>query len=461
MIEKSAQNFNAMNLINYIIAGGLISFIGYFIGSSDNPIEATVYLCAYFLILLTFIHPAWRVHLIVLLLFNVALMPVLSAEVNFGSVILPGPFVVAFIFTSVLVLLSFLAQGRMITFAEPSLILFIFLILTFQLISIIVGYGKVDIIIWQRFLPTIQGFVAFFIIAYVFNKTDQVQNFLRILAVSYIAFSFINILISLKTGFGYRYLSSSEYNLTAATTLSALMNIYIPLGICCFIAEQKGYFWRLIFLISVLGALVLNTLTLSRGGILGMFITLSAFLLLGRHYLKRKMFIWGTTLIILSIILFASFYKLEMSDPLSGSSILSFAYKRTTQEITSGDEDSRLNIYINAFKSIVENPLTGVGIGVQASHSLFLGAALEGGIVYLGLWLLLFATLIKRAFRIWEKYSMHIYWGPVTFGLFTSLLNSFFLCLHDNIMYFVGYMVIFWFLRGIEGILLRNDYSTV
>jgi hypothetical protein len=109
---------------------------------------------------------------------------------------------------------------------------------------------------------------------------------------------------------------------------------------------------------------------------------------------------------------------------------------------------------------MLEEPFTGHGYNTISSHSLFLGAGLIGGLPYMILWMALFWALARRSIRLWTRDRDHPGRGPLNVGLAISMTYACIQNLLDPMLYAVNYGLVFWFLRGIESVLLKTGDET-
>ncbi|HIO03857.1 MAG TPA: O-antigen ligase domain-containing protein [Alphaproteobacteria bacterium] len=195
-----------------------------------------------------------------------------------------------------------------------------------------------------------------------------------------------------------------------------------------------------------------STVTASRGGFVGMGFSLLAWLFLGLRYPPKRLFV-GVGAVVAMILLVNSTYPFYVSDPgFDGEVSIGEFVSHTTRKMVAEPDTGRLRTYTEAAKNIMKAPLTGVGAG-KPSHSLFLGAGQEGGILMMALWTILFAVLVVRSYRMWLTFRCHPYWGPVTLGLSISMAYAFIQNWLDGMLYAVGYGLVFWLLRGVESVL--------
>jgi O-antigen ligase len=386
------------------------------------------------------------VYLVVFLLLN------FSTSLFFRSrVIVLGPLILPSPLSGVTLLTITLAIGRRLLLRRPFLhfelgwMVPLLLILLAQVIFAATGYGNGTEV--RRLTFTIHSLVAFPLVVLTLHQLDQVRRLLRALAFSYLLYAVVNIVVSWTTGFGYRGLNPGEYTLSAPTTIAALLNLFIPIALGAFLSEAD-WRWRMLFLTTLLSSVLLSLLTLSRGGILGIGFSLLAWAVLGRRYPSRRLLV-GLGIVLLVILLVNSAYNVF------GYSVLRFSYERTLEELGRNYLRARQNLYRTAWQTILNHPLTGIGAGYLPSHSLFLSAGLDGGVLYMSIWLILFAVLILRSFRLWRALASDLTWGPVALGLFISIGFAFVRNWLDTMLYAVGYGFVFWLLRGMESVLLQ------
>lgn len=417
---------------------------GCFLPIVDNPLLMVFSLAVYLVAVVILYRPELGVHFFVFLLLNFSSSVFFRAgAIVLGPLTIPGPL------SGVAVLTIALIAGRRL-FSRQPIILFesawmtpLLLILLAQVTFAVVGYGSGAEIV--RLTSTVRGLAAFPLTVLVLRQLDQVRRLLRSLALSYLLYAAVNVGISWTGHYGYRGLNPNEYTLSAATTVAALLNLFIPVCLGAFVAETDQR-WRGLFLTALLSTILLSLLTLSRGGLLGIGFSLLAWMVLGRRYLSRRLVV-GFGAALLMVLIVNSTYNV------SNYPILTFSYHRALEQLASNDPGARHNLYWAAWQMILKDPLTGIGAGRLPSHSLFLSAGLDGGILFMGIWLIMFAVLVVRSFSLWRRLANDPVWGAVALGLCISMALAFVQNWLDMMLYEVGYGLVFWLLRGMESVL--------
>jgi len=440
------------------LTGLLAAFLlGSYLATAGNPILLGLSLAIYILATAIFFRPLFGVYLFLFLLLNFSSSPFLRAQpIVLGPLILPSPLMGITLLTIALGLVRRVRTRRRLRLWEPSWMGLFLIILVAQVGFAFAGHGNGTEIV--RLTSVVQGLAAFPLVVLVVNRRSKVRRVLRCLALSYLLYAFSNLMISLGRGQGYRALESgSDYSVSAATTVAALLNLFIPIALGAFLTERNPV-WRKVWVAAIVVTTVLSMLTATRGGLLGLTLSVLAWIILGRSYLSRRLLV-GLGAVCLAVLIINSTFSYWVSTPsfVGPTSILALGFQRTMEELSGNRESGRLQMYRSAWQEILVHPLTGIGAGRVPSHSLFLGAGLDGGIWFMGLWLILFAVLLVRSFRIWRRVAQDPFWGPIALGLFISMALAFGQNCLDMMLYAVGYSLVFWLQRGIESV-LKSQY---
>jgi len=437
-------------------------FLGRYLATDDNPILLGLSLAIYILATAIFFRPLFGVYLFLFLLLNFSSSPFLRAQpIVLGPLILPSPLMGITLLTIALGLVRWVRTRRRLRIWEPSWMGLFLVILVAQAGFALAGHGNGTEIV--RLTSVVQGFAAFPLVVLVVNRRSKVRRVLRCLALSYLIYAFSNVMISWGIGQGYRALDSgSDYSVSAATTVAAMLNLFIPIALGAFLTERNPV-WRKVWVAAIAVTTVLSMLTATRGGLLALTLSVLAWIILGRSYFSRRLLV-GLGSVCLAVLIINSTFSYWVSTPsfVGPTSILELSFQRTIDELSGNVASGRLQLYRSAWQDILVRPLTGIGAGRVSSHSLFLSAGLDGGILFMGLWLILFAVLLMRSYRIWRRVAQDPSWGPIALGLFISMAVAFGQNWLDMMFYAVGYALMFWLQRGIESVLKSQcRYDTV
>ncbi|MDA2936689.1 O-antigen ligase family protein [Acidobacteria bacterium AH-259-A15] len=421
----------------------------------DDPLLFVLSLGIYIPAVAILARPQFGAYLLVLSLMIFSASPFFQAQpVVVGPLILPTPLMGVTLFTIGVGAARLLLTRRFQRLPwEPSWMGLVLIILVVQVAFALIGYGS-DSTEVRRLTSTLEGLSAFLVVILVLHRPGQLRLLLRCLAVGYLVYACAN---SLPSWFfsrsGYRELEDSSYLVSAATTAAAMVNLFLPVGLGMVIGDPSRN-WRRITLASLVSCVLFSMLTTTRGGFLGIGFSLLVWVILGRRYVARRLFV-GIGSTVLMMLLVNSTYNYYVSSPsLSGDvSIFEFMYHSTMDQLSDPEPRGRRRIYTTAWQNIRLYPWTGIGAGRLPSHSLFLGAGLDGGILMMGLWLSLFTVFSIRSYRLWRAFRYHPNWGPVVLGLFISMAYAFIQNCLDPMLYAVGYGLVFWLLRGVESTL--------
>ena len=417
-----------------------------------DPLPSVLSLGVYILALAIFGRPQFGAYLIVLVLMMFSMFPFFRpVPVVVGPLNLPTPLMGVTLLTVGVGAVRLLLTRRFQRLRwEPSWMAPLLLILVVKVAFAWNGYGG-DVEV-ERLTFMLEGLSTLAVVILVLHRPEQLRLLLRCLAIGYLFYSCANSYPAWVSSIqGYRGLEGSELFVSAATTAAAMINLFLPVGLGMFIGEPTRS-WRWTMLVSLLGCVAFSTVTASRGGFVGMGFSLLAWLFLGLRYPRQRLFV-GVGAVVAMILLVNSTYPFYVSDPgFSGEVSIGEFVSHNTRKMLAEPDTGRLRTYAEAAKNIAKAPLTGVGAG-KPSHSLFLGAGQEGGILMMALWTTLFAILVVRSYRMWLSFRCHPYWGPVTLGLSISMAYAFIQNWLDGMLYAVGYGLVFWLLRGVESVL--------
>ncbi len=177
---------------------------------------------------------------------------------------------------------------------------------------------------------------------------------------------------------------------------SFYIGLVLPIAIALlFYKSKKAIFWNLAFGIFICLLFIVNCLSFSRGGYLGMmFGILAVCLLLRKKIITKKLFI---TL----LIIFMAFGFFLAENPVAARFLSIFDFGE-------GSNIGRIETWKEAMKVVQDNPILGVGIGNYSyeieptasyrapiyAHNTYLDIAGEMGLFTLAVWLLLIGITI-------------------------------------------------------------------
>ncbi|MFQ5685043.1 MAG: O-antigen ligase family protein [Candidatus Scalindua sp.] len=455
------QGIDKKKVISFLIVIALAYFLGKSIVRAGDPILISLMLFAFTLTSAIVYRLEIGVYLSVFVLMNLTSSIFINTNtITIGPISLPGPLAFITVCTIALAITFRIVNRRPINFLEPRWMIPLMIIMALFVLFFMNDHGVRGANVW-RLQALLRGVAFYLLVVLVLENPGQIYRLIRILSISYLFFSLAYIYVSIGGGYGYQSLES-EYttNISAHGAIGALINLFIPICIGAFIVETK-WIWRTMFMLSLLSNILFCVLTFSRSGALGLFVSFAAWMILGLRYFSRKMVV-GIGMGIAVVLVFNVMFRLDISDSLlRDANYLQYMYARTERDLLSNSDSARKYLYLNAWQTIKENPLSGIGAGNQPSHSLFLGAGLDGGIFFMGIWLIIFAVLIMRSYRLWRSMISDPVWGPITLGLFISMAYSFINNWYDMILYSIQYGLIFWLLRGIESVLINaRKYKT-
>lgn len=226
----------------------------------------------------------------------------------------------------------------------------------------------------------------------------------------------------------------------AATSLAWLQVLFIPviLGIILTTKNHlKQLFWAMVLLLNYIVAM----LSVTRGALMSILLSLIGFFLLNK---RRR-----TAITPLLTILFLGFILFYFYTPWGRV----LTVERTVGDIIS--KQRRVGAYLESLHRFIKSPLWGAGATGAVSHSFFLGAAGDYGLIYLIPLFWLFYKGLKNGFRLMRATSnrkIH----PLCVGLFVSFLVSIVQSIFDSTFMFILYGMTFWMLRGIETVYLNT-----
>lgn len=269
--------------------------------------------------------------------------------------------------------------------------------LIWGLFSILISYDKFRaLLIWRSYFA---GFISFSFAFFVIQRKSQIN----ILLISLITWGTILALIEFYILIQLGGLSSGiigiffRKNLLATSWgksnyLATFFVLIIPLTIG-YLLTEKSFKAKLFSSISLLLMFSAMIFTLSRGGILALFISLV--LLLLRVLRKRTLIPIIITIVAVAIIILLNPLTYVVFDRLVTVE-KSFSYMM------------RVNFYQDVWKMFIENPITGVGLGNlgyhaqfkinthASAHNIILGLLGETGIIGAILFLLLIGKVVLK-----------------------------------------------------------------
>ena len=312
-------------------------------------------------------------------------------------------------------------------------ILFFFLFISVSILSTLFSYNYIESIIkifyWINLLSTIL-IITYFFNHFKFSVTDLLIVFLFsfCLQVYFSASTFIQIIYLTQYDFSYASLLkgvTSNKNIT-----SALFIFHTPI-IFYFIAKSRKNLFK-IFLSLFLFLVVLLIFSLSSRAtyisLLFVFISILIYCIFTKHY---KLFLYT----FLPFVLATSFFQFSNSF----TSNLDLTSRISTVNIQDESTSLRLRFYQHAIDYLISNPFTPIGPGnwkiksikldsqnikgytvPYHVHNDFLEIGVETSIIGLFLYMMIFFSLFKSLFVMFQKSSDKLY-RLLCFVIFLSL----------------------------------------
>lgn len=320
------------------------------------------------------------------------------------------------------------------------------------LIGLLIGVDKIKIIsFWKNFFA---GYFVFAIVLlFVVNK-KQLINLLKAIVLWGFTLALLEIKVILEVGglvAGIMGLFLNKNLLSVgwgkSNYLAAFFVVIIPTTISYLLYTQKK-FSKFLLTVLLLFMFFAMTLTLSRGGILALLITL---LILIPKVLNRKYFlpIFIVFLIVTLIVLL---------NPLTYILI-----DRISTLESSNSVYTRINFYKDVWNAFLSHPITGVGLGnlghyskfilgpelSPSAHNIILGALGELGIIgtifYLSIFILL-TTKIYRNYKAEKDESLR----GLRWCLFSSVIGGLIHTLVEPTLEGLQFSIIYWTIVGIN-----------
>lgn len=348
----------------------------------------------------------------------------------------------------------------------PKILLVWLPFLTWSLvIGLIVGIDKLRIIsFWKNYLA---GFITFFILLHYLYDSSDVRTIIKSIIIWGVCLVFLEIKVILDAGgivagivglFLYKNLLSIGWG--RSNYLAAFFVIIIPLTIGYLIYSRKTLSKYLLSISLVLMFFAI-TLTLSRGGILALLI--SMFILLPKVIKPKYLLSVFALISLITIVL--------LLNPLTFVII-----ERMATLDTSGSVYSRINYYFDVWKAFLDYPFTGVGLGnlsyyskfilgpelSPSAHNIVLGALGELGLFGAIFYLSIFLYIGRKIFLLYRsevEENLKIF----RWCLFSSYIGGMIHTLVEPTMEGLQFSIIFWSITALNfklGLLReKNNYE--
>jgi O-antigen ligase len=320
------------------------------------------------------------------------------------------------------------------------------------LIGLVIGVDKFKVIsFWKNFFA---GYFVFATVLLSVNNSKQLINIFRAIILWGATLALLEIKVIIEAGglaagivglFLYKNLLSVGWG--KSNYLAAFFVIIIPITIGYLIYTKKKIS-KYLLTISLLLMFFAVTLTLSRGGILALLITL---LILLPKVLNRKYFFPF-------IVIFLSVSLIIFLNPLTYVIIDRIATLESSSSVY-----SRINFYKDVWNTFLTHPITGVGLGnlgyyskfilgpelSPSAHNIILGALGELGIIgtlfYLSIFILL-TIKIYQGYKFEKDESLK----TIKWCLFSSVVGALIHTLVEPTLEGLQFSIIFWTISGLN-----------
>lgn len=320
------------------------------------------------------------------------------------------------------------------------------------IIGLIVGVDKLRIVTyWKNYLA---GFITLFVLLHYLHNSSDIKAIIKSIIIWGVCLVFLEIKVILEAGglvagivglFLYKNLLNIGWG--KSNYIAAFFVVIIPLTIGYLIYSRKTL-TKYLLSISLILMFLAVTLTLSRGGILALLISLSILL---PKVLKPKYLI--SVIVLVSLIILVL-----LLNPLTFVII-----ERISTLETSGSVYSRINYYIDVWKAFLDYPYTGVGFGnlsyyskfilgpelSPSAHNIILGAlgelGLFGAIFYLSIFIYI-GRKIYLLYRNEVEENLKIF----RWCLFSSYIGGMLHSLVEPTLEGLQFSIIFWTITAIN-----------
>lgn len=325
--------------------------------------------------------------------------------------------------------------------------------LTWSLIvGLLIGLDKLKILsFWKNFFT---GFFVLLLVLFFVNNKQQLKTLIKATIIWGIVLSLLQIKVIIEAGslaagfvglFLYKNLLSVGWG--KSNYLAAFFVIIIPITIGYLLYTKKKYS-KIFLTLSLILMFFAITLTLSRGGILALLITL----LITLPKVIEKKYFFSFLLIFLSIVL------IILLNPLTYILI-----DRISTLESSSSVYSRINFYKDVWNTFLSHPFTGVGLGnlgyyskfilgpdlSPSAHNIVLGALGELGIFGTIFYLSIFIILTNKIYNDYQsekdKYLKILRWC-----FFSSIVGGLIHTLVEPTLEGLQFSIIFWLIVGIN-----------
>jgi len=318
-------------------------------------------------------------------------------------------------------------------------------------IGLLIGIDKLRILsYWKNYFS---GFFALSLTYYAIQNKAHLKSMLICIVIWGLLLSLIEIKVLFELGgftVGIVGLFFKKNLLTVgwgrSNYLAAFFVIIIPttIGYLFYTKSKKLKVFLIVALVFMSFALIL---TLSRGGILALFIAL---IILFSRIIKAKTFMpFLIVLLVFTVILLLNPLTYVLIDRIS-----SFE--------TSGSVFSRINYYVDVWNAFLKHPITGVGLGnlsyyatfilahdaSPAAHNIVLGALGEVGVIGAILYFAIFALLLQNVFadyRIERDESLKV----LRWCILSSVVGGLVHTLVEPTLDGLQFSIIFWTMAGV------------
>jgi O-antigen ligase len=224
--------------------------------------------------------------------------------------------------------------------------------------------------------------------------------------------------------------------------LAAIANLLFPLSyMLCFVERR----WRILNIIVTTGLMFCILLTISRGGIIILFISLSLILLFQTIYWKRFYYVWIYLLFLTGIILFLNYTHIG---------------ERTIARLNtiSPNEPAiagRFVMWRESVSCIKASPLIGFGpnqkevLGTTNPHNYFLKIGFELGILGIIVFIWLLNILLHKALSIKKLLKNKREAQFLSIAFLTTIIIAIVNSLFEPTFSGYHYNPLFWFIMGI------------
>lgn len=389
-------------------------------------------LCAYFVLPMIMFRPIIGIYVFTIIIF------ISPLTFEMGGRQLPSPRETIGLFTLGFGILQMVVKKEELSkysLYSPLILVFVVL-LGFALIR----YGSYSRTVLISFSS---GVFAYILVTLLIKNPEQVKYLLVCLAIAYLLNNIriaYRLILAVSEYGASRLRSEAEFLGYAATSLSWLQVLAIPV-ILGLILTTKHFIGRLFWIAVLLVNYVVALLCVTRGALLTLSLSLLGFFLLN----KQSRVVIAPFL----IVLFFGFILFYLRNP----SIYSMFVEQTLLQIA--NKQARVPIYLSGIHTFIKNPLWGVGATGALSHSFFLGAARDYGLIYLIPLFFLFYKSFQNGLRLVKTTVSHPL-HPLCVGLFVSFLASVVQSIFDSTFMSILYGMTFWMLRGIETVYLNT-----